>query len=300
MKIKLLGLLVLLTIQSVSQAQITRPGTPTTQNTLLYASMADLVVSIKAIEPNGSNFTVVFTIRNQGGNAVDLSKVTVQGNVYSLQNNALVSAGGGTTLVNYGTINKMQEVEAQMQFTPTVTLLSTETFLYRLKVDEANAIAEADEGNNLSDYKFRGNASQTPTTPNSKFQNKSISLVPDLTIQINSVIPDPNAPGGYLANYTIKNIGTGSCNLKDYIVQGSVRDNSTVNFAPAGGHSLMYEGTVLDAGKEFKGSRGISANLAPNKTYIYKIELKANTTSSTNPERDFSNNAWEQSFSTSN
>lgn len=300
MKIKLLGLLVFLTIQSASQAQITRPGAQTTQNTLLYASMADLVVSIKNIEPNGNSFTVVFTIRNQGGNAVDLSKVSVQGNIYSLQNKALISAGGGTKLVNYGTINKMQEVEAQMLFTPTVALSSAETYLYRLKVDEANMIAEADEGNNISEFKLRGNATPALTTTNTQFQSKVSSMVPDLIIQINNVTPDPNAPGGYIANYTIKNIGSGSCNLKEYTVQGFVRDNSTVNFAPAGGHSLMYEGVVLDAGKEFKGSRGISANLAPNKSYKYKIELKANTTSSTNPERDFSNNTWEMSFSTSN
>lgn len=301
MKIKLLSLLVFLTIQTASEAQIPSPSPNTTgQKTLLYASMADLVVSIRSIEPNGNSFTIIFTIRNQGGSAIDLSKVTVQGNVYSIQNRALISAGGGTKLVNYGTINKMQEVEAQLVFTPTVALNSAESYLYRLKVDEANTIAEADEGNNISEYKFRGNSTPAVASSNLKFQDKTMSLVPDLTIQITSITRDPNSPGSFLASYTIKNIGTGSCSLKEYSVQGYVRESSAVNFAPAGGNSLMYEGALLDPGKEFKGSRVISATLAPNKSYRYKIELKVNTNSSTNPERDLTNNNWEMSFSTSN
>jgi hypothetical protein len=103
-----------------------------------------------------------------------------------------------------------------------------------------------------------------------------------------------------VANYTIKNIGNGNCNLKEYSVQGYVRENGAIDFSPAGGESLMYDGIVLEPGKEFKFSRVVSANLASNKVYRYKLELINQKPSQNNFETNYSNNSWELNFSTSN
>ena len=295
--------ILLLAIHLAVFAQVARPTTTTTiqkNNVMLVPAQADLVVSIKSIVPSGNNYTIQFIIKNQGGAAVDLRQVVVQGQVYG-SNGSMVSAGGGLQLLNYGTLNKLQEVEGQLLFTSKVALLNTESYVYKLKADDKNTVPEADENNNIASFTFRGNAAPVASTmANLGNQDRARAFVPDLVIQITSVVQNPNAPGAYVANYIIKNVGTGSCNLKEYTVQGYIREASTVNFAPAGGESLMYDGIVLEPGKEFKFSRGISANLANNKVYRYKLELTNQRPSQNNVELNYTNNSWELNFSTSN
>jgi hypothetical protein len=303
MKAIVCTVVILLTIQLTALAQVARPTTATTiqkNNVLQVSALADLVVSIKSIVPNGNNYTIKFIIRNQGGGTVDLRQVFVQGNVYASNGN-LVTAGGSVQLLNYGSLNKMQEVEAQLLFTSQVALLNTESFVYKLKADDKNTVSEADENNNIAEFTFRGNAAPVASTmANLGNQDRARAFVPDLVIRITSIVQNPNVPGGYIANYTINNVGTGACNLKEYTVQGSIREASSTNFAPCGGESLMYDGIVLEPGKEFKFSRGISANLAKNTSYRFRLELNNQRPSTNNIEYNYTNNSTEASFTTSN
>lgn len=299
MKTVLLGLLATLGFQSLVLAQTVTPLAVQKEKTLLLSSQADLVISVKSIVHNGNNYTVKFILRNQGGAAVDLRQVFVQGQVYAL-NGSLVAAGGGLQLLNYGSLTKLQEVEAQLLFTSQTPLLNTESYVYRLKADDKNSVAEADEANNIAEMKFTGNSVPAATMANLGVQNKARAFVPDLVIQVTSITRLPAGSNSFVANYTIKNIGNGNCNLKEYTVQGYVRENGAVDFSPAGGESLMYDGIVLEPGKEFKFSRGISANLANNKVYRYKLELINPKPSQNNFETNYSNNSWELNFSTSN
>lgn len=299
MKIVLISFLALMGIQSLVHAQTATPIAIQKEKTLLLSSQADLVISIKSIVHNGNNYTVKFIVRNQGGGAVDLRQVFVQGHVYA-SNGSMVSAGGGLQLLNYGSLNKLQEVEAQLLFTSQAPLLNTESYVYRLKADDKNTVAEADENNNSAEMKFTGNSVPAATMANLGMQNKARAFVPDLVIQVTSITRFPAGSNSFVANYTIKNIGNGNCNLKEYSVQGYVRENGAIDFSPAGGESLMYDGIVLEPGKEFKFSRGISANLASNKVYRYKLELINQKPSQNNFETNYSNNSWELNFSTSN
>lgn len=82
--------------------------------------------------------------------------------------------------------------------------------------------------------------------------------------------------GSYTINYTLRNNGNVTVDLKNVNMQGSIYDANGKYVSPGGGVVLKYDG-VLNAGQEFKGSLGCT-DKDVYKNWSYKYVLKADET----------------------
>jgi hypothetical protein len=298
---------ILISVSAISQSVITRSDTALrnlssgTISKAVISSQPDLVTTINTIEKSGNFYTIKFTTKNQGGGSVDISKVAMQGNIYT-NTGTFITAACFRNLGSSGTLTSGQEVQGFINCTVSAVLYDNENYIYRVTTDNQSAIAESNENNNVAESTFTGHIATGKIQQLKQGFNTGIarSKLPDLIIQINSITAQPSRPLEFDVSYTIKNIGTANVDLKEYSVQGQVRDASNFNYSPAGGHMLKYEGIVLEPGKEFTGTRGISSNLVAGKGYKYKIELKLSALTTNNPEISTSNNTDEKFFSPGN
>jgi hypothetical protein len=273
------------------------------RTSLMTGAQPDLTLTITAVEKSANFYTVRFTAKNQGGGAVDLSKVLMQGNVYN-STGGLVTSGCAKILSTSGTLSNGQQVQGSIGCTINTALYDNETYIYRVTTDFQNAVSESNENNNTADMAFKGHtASGGLATAKLGINPGNVTrFAPDLAIEISTIVSDPANPLSFTVTYKIKNTGSGSIDLKKYAVQGYIREESVSNYSPCGGHSLMYEGINLDTGKEFTGTRHISATIAARKGYNFKIELKYQGEPITNgsPETNMGNNTDARFFSTGN
>lgn len=232
-----------------------------------------------------------------------MSKVMMQGNIYNSAGN-LVTPGCAKILATAGTLSNGQEAQGSISCTINAMLYDNQTYVYRIATDFQNMVSESNESNNSADIAFQGHTSTSGLTTTKLGVNPGTitRYAPDLAIEIMSISPDPAAPLSFTATYKIRNIGSGTVDLKKYAVQGYVREESGSSFSPCGGHSLMYEGINLEVGKEFTGTRHISSTLSARKGYKFMIELKYQGEPATNgnPETNMDNNTYTTFFSTGN
>lgn len=284
---------------------IKRPVTANSSNrmNLSTSTQPDLVLTVTAIDKNANFYRVRFTVRNQGGGTVDLSKVYMQGNVYSNKGD-LVTTGCSNILATSGSLSTGQEIQGSIGCTVTTPLYDNETYTYRVITDFQNTVPEGNEKNNTADITFKGHTATSGLANAKTMLNPGgiTRFAPDLAIEIVSISASPADPRSFTATYKIRNVGSGAIDLKKYTVQGSVREESVSQFTPCGGHSLMYEGVSLAAGKEFTGTRQISATLSANKGYQFKIALvyQGEPIANGSPETDIGNNEATKFFSTGN
>jgi hypothetical protein len=263
--------------------------------------LPDLFTTINAIEKSGNFYTIKFTTKNQGGGSVDISKVAMQGNVYT-NTGSFIIAGGFRTLGSSGTLAAGQSVQGYITCTLNSVLYDNENYYYRITTDNQQAVTESNETNNTAELTFKGHTATGGILKVDRYGTGEIvrKTAPDLIIEIKNITSSPTSPLDYTATYVIKNIGTGAIDLKDYSIQGYIREASNAIYTACGGHRLMYEGIILNPGKEFTGTRGISANVVTNKGYKFKIEIKFTGQSTSNPETRTDNNAWEMFFTAGN
>jgi hypothetical protein len=162
--------------------------TPTTTTTVAPTNLIqgkDLSVSIKSFQydpANGGSLSATYVIRNNGTEAVDLNRVTLQGYIenpstlptptpadYPLNGKNYYPAGG-TSLATFSTMLKggeqIERVIRNFDLSKKIYLNTSTNCSYVLMVDRDNIVNEANESNNIVTQSFRGYAGQYQPTVN--------------------------------------------------------------------------------------------------------------------------------------
>lgn len=279
MKKKILGIQICaIFISAIANAQVV--ATPVKkinvlqQNNAIIAKGADLTLQITSIDHNAGNYTINYTLKNVGTENIDLKEVSMQGNIYKADG-SLVSAGGGMVLLYEGVLNAGKELKGKMGYS-TNKLYSSESYIYRLKADDHNKVAETNENNNVSELAIVGYATHTIDI-NQMHRERNLKKgmaneYNDATISIRNI---EKRNGGYFIDYTIKNVGTSTLDFNNLSTQCYVQlaSDPTNNLSPAGGSMLGVNGT-LAPGQEFQGSRHISYSLQAGLSYRFFIDVK--------------------------
>ncbi len=302
-------LAITLATTSISQAQIKDPPnlkTPNTQikNPTLVSSNdivdtkrifinisrpvrgKDLKLVINNVADNSTasenKYSVQYSIINNGTEDIDITDIAMQGNFSNGQ------AAGGTTLTalfitNVLNTNPILRPGEALQSTINVTNYTLFTnggpYKYILKADHANIIPEVNENNNTAEVPV------TAHIPPSAAPDPN--LKPDLIITDLSVNYSNNM---VRINYTIKNIGEGSIDLKKIGVNGNI---AGVGAACGKDVYTLLTPKNLAPGESHSGSFNCTKSLVSGQQYVYEL-----TVSSTYavPESNTSNNTASVQF----
>lgn len=277
MKMKILLLLICLgCIAYAANAQITVKPTNKinvfNQNNPIGVKGADLALQITSIDYTAGNYTINYTLKNIGNTNIDLKDVTMQGNIYRSDGN-FVMPGAGLGLIYEGILNAGQEYKGKLGFSN--KLYNNESYVYRLKADEHNKVAEINENNNVSEMPIIGYAEQPVVVHQmhrEKNLKKGVAPLNDVTISIRNV---EKRNGGYFIDFTIKNVGTSTIDFNNLSTQCYIRlaSDATESLAPAGGSMLGING-MLAPNQEILGSRPVSYNLQVGQSYKFFIDVK--------------------------
>jgi|GEM_PF-1717895 len=282
---QLLILTTCVTIAANCFAQV-RPvqAKPVTANTNVIKNVAikgaDLSVTITSITYNEGNYTISYTLRNNGNVTIDLKDVTMQGNIHDA-NGKYVGPGGGMVLKYEGVLNAGQEFKGRLGCTDK-NVYKHWSYKYILKADETNAIAEVDENNNTAEHpivgykdamadvapvtdrpqKVKTTAPPVQTvagTPPPPAAPPPANLRPDLTITGASITK--KSDGTFEVQYTMKNIGAADL----VIGVNGIRSNGRI---PDGNiskcntyHFSNFPGKVLKPGDTYINIYTIAPNL---------------------------------------
>lgn len=294
-------LFLLLALPFAGIAQIkttTRPpaGTPIKMTGPVQGK--DLTVVINGMEFKNGVFQFSYSVKNTGTQAVDLKEVVMQGTLLD-NTGKLIRAAGAITLLYEGVLSPGQEYRGSMGCSED-KVYKNWNYTYRLKVDEANKVAEINENNNIAEYTFTGfkdaiaemkpgtataggdktnpmllkgtrvdYTAPPPTsgaTPPAQQAPPPAQPKPDLVITSGSMVR--KADGSYEVQFTIKNTGAGAATLSSNGLRmfGRVRE--------AGGFERMASyPTVTNApktippGETVRGSYIVAANAANSLTY---------------------------------
>lgn len=238
---------------------------------------ADLSVTITGITYKEGNYTINYTLRNNGNVTVDLKNVTMQGSIYDA-NGKYVSAGGGMVLKYDGVLNAGQEFKGSLGCTDK-DVYKNWSYKYVLKADETNAIAEVNENNNTAEHPIVGykEAMANVTLVNPDRPQKASAVTPPVQTQPPPVAPPPAKPlpdltitgasitkksdGSFEVQYTMKNIGAGDLEIgvngirsNGRIPDGTISKCNTYHFS-------NFPGKVLKPGETYINIYTIAPNL---------------------------------------
>lgn len=270
---------------------------PVTANTHTIKNVtingADLSVTITGITYKEGNYTINYTLRNNGNVTVDLQNVTMQGNIYDA-NGKYVSPGGGAVLKYDGVLNAGQEFKGSLGCNDK-NIYKNWNYKYVLKADETNAIAEVNESNNTAEHPITGykdamanvslvnsgrpqktspstSPAQTPPPPVAPPPAKQL---PDLVITSGSITKKPD--NTFEVQYTMKNIGAGDLEIgvngirsNGRIPDGTISTCNTYHFS-------NFPGKVLKPGETYINIYTIAPNLiallTSGQQYEYRITI---------------------------
>ncbi|MBN8783259.1 MAG: hypothetical protein ABS85_06045 [Sphingobacteriales bacterium SCN 48-20] len=279
---QLLILIACLPIAASCLAQVRPVQTkPATTNTNVIKNVAingaDLSVTITGITYKEGNYTINYTLRNNGNVTVDLQNVTMQGNIYDA-NGKYISPGGGVVLKYDGVLNAGQEFKGRLGCTDK-DVYKNWNYKYVLKADETNAIAEVNENNNTAEYPIVGykdamaNVSVatperpqkiSPVTPPVQTSPPPVAPppakpLPDLVITSGSITKKPD--NTFEVQYTMKNIGAADLEIgingirsNGRIPDGNISKCNTYHFS-------NFPGKVLKPGETYINIYSIAPNL---------------------------------------
>ncbi len=240
-------------------------------------ALPDLQVSINRIEHDRGNYVINYTLKNIGAAKVDLSNVTMQGSILSA-NSQFMQAGGGTKLVNEGSLGPGVEIQFKIGVTPTKKLVKNTAYTYQLKADETNSVAEQNESNNIATAPIIGYTDILETSTSTLMGPiLSTTAFPDLTVEITSISAEELHHKIY---YKVKNIGTAALNVNvnGLRLLGSVWCTELRAECLSTDVKVLQPHTVLTPGQEIngyivlEGSRQRSL-LKSFQEYMYKIEI---------------------------
>ncbi len=279
---QLLILIACLAIDVSCLAQVKAVQTkPVTTNANVIKNVAingaDLSVTITGITYKEGNYTINYTLRNNGNVTVDLKNVNMQGSIYDA-NGKYVSPGGGVVLKYDGVLNAGQEFKGSLGCTDK-DVYKNWSYKYVLKADETNAIAEVNENNNTAEHPIVGykEAMANVTLVNSDRPRKTSAVTPPAQTQPPPVAPPPAKPlpdltitgasitkksdGSFEVQYTMKNIGAGDLEIgvngirsNGRIPDGTISKCNTYHFS-------NFPGKVLKPGETYINIYTIAPNL---------------------------------------
>lgn len=190
----------------------------------------DLSVIITNIAYNAGNYTISYTLKNNGNVRVDLKDVTMQGHIYDASGR-YISPGGGVALLYSGVLNAGQEYKGTLGCTDK-DVYKNWNYKYVLNADDKNAVAETNENNNSAEYPITGykdamanvnvntdrpqkgkvTAPPVQTPPNTPPPPPPpAKLLPDLVITGASISKKPD--NTFEVQYTMKNTGAGDVEI---------------------------------------------------------------------------------------
>lgn len=294
---QILFLLLALPVAGFTQIKTTtRPaaGTPIKMSGPLQGK--DLTVVITGMEYKNGVFYFSYIVKNTGTETVDLKEVVLQGNLYD-KDLKLIKPAGAITLMYEGALNPGQEYKGTLGCSED-KVYKNWNYNYRLKVDDANKVAEANENNNIAEYTFTGfkdvmadvkpgavnvekknpmNLKGTrvdytappPTagaTPPAQQAPPPAQPKPDLVITAGSMVRKPD--GSYEVSFTIRNIGAGAAALTVNGIRmfGRVREEGGFE-RMASYPTVAYTPRTIPPGEMVRGSYIVSANAANSLTY---------------------------------
>lgn len=240
-------------------------------------ALPDLQVSISSIEHDKGNYHINCTLKNTGAANVDLSNITMQGSIVSA-NGQFIQAGGGTKLVDQGSLEPGTEIQFKIGFTPTKKLIKNTAYTYQLKADETNSVAEHNESNNLATAPIIGYTDIMETlTSTLAGPLLSTTAFPDLTVEITSISAEEFHHKIY---YKVKNIGTAALNVNvnGLRLLGSVwctelrAECLSTDVKVLQPHAVLTPGQEINSYIVLEGSRQRSL-LKSFQEYMYKIEI---------------------------
>lgn len=279
---QLLILIACLAIDVSCLAQVKAVQTkPVTTNANVIKNVAingaDLSVTITGITYKEGNYTINYTLRNNGNVTVDLKNVNMQGSIYDA-NGKYVSPGGGVVLKYDGVLNAGQEFKGSLGCTDK-DVYKNWSYKYVLKADETNAIAEVNENNNTAEHPIVGykEAMANVTLVNPDRPRKTSAVTPPAQTQPPPVAPPPAKPlpdltitgasitkksdGSFEVQYTMKNIGAGDLEIgvngirsNGRIPDGTISKCNTYHFS-------NFPGKVLKPGETYINIYTIAPNL---------------------------------------
>jgi hypothetical protein len=279
---QLLILIACLAIDVSCLAQVKAVQTkPVTTNANVIKNVAingaDLSVTITGITYKEGNYTINYTLRNNGNVTVDLKNVNMQGSIYDA-NGKYVSPGGGVVLKYDGVLNAGQEFKGSLGCNDK-DVYKNWSYKYVLKADETNAIAEVNENNNTAEHPIVGykEAMANVTLVNSDRPRKTSAVTPPAQTQPPPVAPPPAKPlpdltitgasitkksdGSFEVQYTMKNIGAGDLEIgvngirsNGRIPDGTISRCNTYHFS-------NFPGKVLKPGETYINIYTIAPNL---------------------------------------
>lgn len=238
---------------------------------------ADLSVTITGITYKEGNYTINYTLRNNGNVTVDLKNVNMQGSIYDA-NGKYVSPGGGVVLKYDGVLNAGQEFKGSLGCTDK-DVYKNWSYKYVLKADETNAIAEVNENNNTAEHPIVGykEAMANVSLVNPDRPQKTSAVTPPAQTPPPPVAPPPAKPlpdltitgasitkksdGSFEVQYTMKNIGAGDLEIgvngirsNGRIPDGTISKCNTYHFS-------NFPGKVLKPGETYINIYTIAPNL---------------------------------------
>lgn len=292
-------LFLLLVLPFAGFAQIkttTRPPAGTTIKMNGPVQGKDLTVVITGMQYKNGVFLFSYTVKNIGTETVDLKEVVMQGNLYD-KDLKLIKPAGSITLMYEGSLSPGQEYKGTLGCSED-KVYKNWNYNYRLKVDEANKVAETNENNNLAEHTFTGikdiMADVKPGTAGSEKTNPmnlkgarvdytappptSASAPPaqqapppaqpkpDLVITAGSMVRKPD--GSYEVSFTIKNIGAGAATLSSNGIRmfGRVREEDGFE-RMASYPTVAYTGKTIPPGEMVRGFYIVAAGAANTLTY---------------------------------
>ncbi len=273
-----------LAIVASGLAQV-RPVTtkPVTANTTVINNVAingaDLSVSITGITYDAGNYTIHYTLRNNGNVTIDLKDVTMQGHIYDASGN-YIAPGGGVLLKYDGVLKAGQEFKGRLGCTDK-NVYKNWSYKYVLKADDKNVIAEVNEENNTAAYaitgykevmnevttqpdrpqKTKGNTppAQTPVTTPPPSAPLPARQLPDLIITSGSITKKPD--NTFEVQFTMKNIGGADAEISS----NGIRSNGRIPDGPISRcntyHISSFPGRVLKPGESYINIYTIAPNL---------------------------------------
>lgn len=291
-----LFLLLALPVAGFAQLKTTRPagGTPIKMNGPIQGR--DLTVLINGMEYKNGVFQFSYSVRNTGTETVDLKEVVMQGNLLD-NTGKLIRAAGATTLMYEGMLNPGQEYRGILGCNEE-KVYKNWNYTYRLKVDEANKVAEINENNNIAEYTFTGikdimadvkpgtagadktnpmnlkgarvNYTAPPPTsaaaPPAQQAPPPAQPKPDLVITAGSMVR--KSDGSYEVQFTIKNIGAGTATLTSNGIRMFGRVREAGGFERTASYpTVAYTPKTISPGETVRGSYIVAANAANSLTY---------------------------------
>ncbi len=236
-------------LSQISIENKVKSGTVKTNN-LKPLKTTDLSVTISSITYANGAYSIKYSLKNEGQTAIDLKQVTMQATVLK-QDGSLIGGGGGTTLIQAGILNAGNEYNGVMTYS-TSKLYKNNSYIYKLKADEFNTIAEINENNNTADYPIVGYTDPVMSATTTIMTTNAIPLKPDLTITGGAM--QRNADGTYTVYYTLKNTGEGilRANYNGVRLRGEILDGTHSYYNSY--KVAMATGTVLSPGESFSGN----------------------------------------------